>query len=122
MTSANQLSTSNKLERRVAIVGFGYVGCCIGAVLADRGCKVVGIDRRSDVVASVNAGKAPVNEPDLAPLIESAARRGLLSASTKFESVADADVILLTVGTPLGDDDFPDMTSIRRADGPHDDV
>ena len=29
----------------VAVIGFGYVGSCIGATLAERGIRVYGVDR-----------------------------------------------------------------------------
>ncbi|WP_421841981.1 3-hydroxyacyl-CoA dehydrogenase NAD-binding domain-containing protein [Mycobacterium sp.] len=44
----------------IAVVGFGYIGTVIGAVLADRGWPVTGIDVRRDVVDEINLGKTTV--------------------------------------------------------------
>ena len=41
----------------IAVVGFGYIGTVIGAVLADRGWPVTGIDVRQNVVDEINLGK-----------------------------------------------------------------
>lgn len=38
-----RIKLKNK-QARIAIVGFGYIGTCIGAVLAEKGFDVVGID------------------------------------------------------------------------------
>ena len=38
----------------IAVVGFGYIGTVIGAVLADRGWPVTGIDVRQSVVDEIN--------------------------------------------------------------------
>ncbi len=50
----------------IAVVGFGYIGTVIGAVLADRGWPVTGIDVRQHVVDEINRGMPPVCvSPDL---------------------------------------------------------
>ncbi|MGB8795283.1 MAG: 3-hydroxyacyl-CoA dehydrogenase NAD-binding domain-containing protein, partial [Mycobacterium sp.] len=41
----------------IAVVGFGYIGTVIGAVLADRGWPVTGIDVRQSIVDEINLGK-----------------------------------------------------------------
>ena len=46
----------------IAVVGFGYIGTVIGAVLADRGWPVTGIDVRQSVVDEINLGKTTVPE------------------------------------------------------------
>ena len=50
---------------RIAVVGFGYIGAVIGAVFADRGWDVIGLDVRAEVVDEINAGKTRVREPGL---------------------------------------------------------
>ncbi len=53
----------------IAVVGFGYIGTVIGAVLADRGWPVTGIDVRQSVVDEINQGKTTVPEPGLGELV-----------------------------------------------------
>ena len=38
-------------DMTVAVIGFGYVGSCLAATLADRGCDVIGIDTNDTLVA-----------------------------------------------------------------------
>lgn len=47
----------------VSIVGFGYIGTCIGALLAARGARVVGIDNDEKRVEEINDGTTSIPEP-----------------------------------------------------------
>jgi UDP-N-acetyl-D-mannosaminuronate dehydrogenase len=42
-------------QARIAVVGFGYVRSCIGAVLASRGYDVTGIDTDERTVSAITA-------------------------------------------------------------------
>ncbi|MHA1942347.1 MAG: nucleotide sugar dehydrogenase, partial [Candidatus Hodarchaeales archaeon] len=61
---------------KVAVIGMGYVGIPIAALLADTGFfQVTGVQRRSKrsgwKIDYLNEGKCPIkNEPDLPELIE----------------------------------------------------
>lgn len=99
----------------IAVVGFGYIGTVIGAVLADRGWPVTGIDVRQSVVDEINLGKTTVPEPGLGELVANSARVGRLRATTDFGALADNDFVIVTVGTPLGPDFEPIVDDIKQA-------
>ena len=106
----------------IAVVGFGYIGTVIGAVLADRGWPVTGIDVRQSVVDEINLGKTTVPEPGLSELVSNNVRVGRLRATTDFGAIAENDFIIVTVGTPLGPDFEPivdDIEAAARAVGEH---
>ena len=106
----------------IAVVGFGYIGTVIGAVLADRGWPVTGIDVRQHVVDEINQGRTNVPEPGLGELVANSVRVGRLGATTDFSVLADNDFIIVTVGTPLGPDYEPivdDITAAARAVAVH---
>lgn len=106
----------------IAIVGFGYIGTVIGAVLADRGWPVTGIDVRQNVVDEINLGKTSVPEPGLEELVANSVRMGRLRATSDFGALVDNDFVIVTVGTPLGPDYEPivdDIKSAARAVGEH---
>jgi UDP-N-acetyl-D-mannosaminuronic acid dehydrogenase len=100
---------------KIGIVGFGYIGCTIGAVLAERGHEVVGIDSNTALIDTVRAGKSPFNEPGLQELIACSVGAGRLAVAQDYAPLATCDVVLVTVGTPLSDDGVADLTQIRRA-------
>ena len=99
----------------IAVVGFGYIGTVIGAVLADRGWPVTGIDVRQNVVDEINLGKTTVPEPGLNELVSRSVQVGRLSATPDFGAIADNDFIIVTVGTPLGPDYEPIVDHIKAA-------
>ncbi|MDG4666782.1 nucleotide sugar dehydrogenase [Mycobacterium sp. 236(2023)] len=99
----------------IAVVGFGYIGTVIGAVLADRGWPVTGIDVRQSVVDDINSGKTGVAEPGLDELVSANVRVGRLRATTDFAAVADNDFVIVNVGTPLGQDYEPIVDDIKAA-------
>ena len=63
----------------VAVVGFGYIGSVIAAVLAERGLSVVGIDTNAEMIAAVNAGRCPIPEPGLEALVAAGVAAGRLT-------------------------------------------
>ena len=66
----------------VAVIGFGYIGSVIAAVLASRGLEVVGIDTNAALIEAVNAGRCPIPEPGLAELVAEGVAAGRLTATT----------------------------------------
>lgn len=103
------------MQSGIAVVGFGYIGTVIGAVLADRGWPVTGIDVRPNVVDEINSGKTSVPEPGLPELVANNVEIGRLRATTDFGAIADNDFIIVTVGTPLGPDFEPIVDDIKAA-------
>ncbi len=100
----------------VAVIGLGYVGNVVAASLAASGRRVIGVDRRPEVVEALAAGKAPIPEPDLQSRIDTARALGTLTATTSvFEAVVTASASLVCVGTPLGDDGKLDETDLVAA-------
>jgi UDP-N-acetyl-D-mannosaminuronic acid dehydrogenase len=85
----------------VAIVGFGYVGCCLGVTLAERGLPVIGIDRSERLVGALRRGECPIPEPGLAEALDRLGEARRPRCTTGYEEVPHADVVVITVGTPV---------------------
>lgn len=102
-------------DKRIGIVGFGYIGSVIGAVLASRGARVVGVEPSDRIRQLVAAGSAPAPEPGLDELIASAVHAGRLEVTDDPASLSAVDVVLITVGTPLADDDSADTSQLTAA-------
>lgn len=99
--------------KEVAVIGLGYVGLSIAAVLAARGADVVGIDTKEQVVSSVNSGVCHINEPGLSELVSEVVRKGSLRAVTDLKVTEKAEVLIVAVGTPLGFDYEPDLRDLK---------
>ncbi|MCB9062417.1 MAG: nucleotide sugar dehydrogenase [Halobacteriovoraceae bacterium] len=103
------------MTTKVAILGFGYIGSVIGAVLADRGCDVVGIEQNPFIIDKVSKGESPFSEPKLEKLIKENVANKRLRISNDPSVVKDVNIVVITVGTPLSEDFTPDLTQIKGA-------
>ncbi len=84
---------------RVAVIGLGKLGSPLAAVLASKGHHVIGVDLNPAFVEAINAGRAPVVEPQLQELIDRS--RDRLSATMDFaEAVSQTDISFVIVPTP----------------------
>jgi UDP-N-acetyl-D-mannosaminuronic acid dehydrogenase len=105
---------SGRSEGPVAVVGLGYVGTSLTAVLAEGGYAVRGVEARPEVVDRVAAGECPIEEPGITGRFERYADEGRITASTDPAAVADCPTVLVTVGTPLARAD-PDLSAVEAA-------
>ena len=86
---------------RIAIIGTGYVGLVSGACFSEFGTDVVCVDKDVVKIEHLNAGRIPIFEPGLVPLIEKNVAAGRLSFTTDLDmGVKGADAVLIAVGTP----------------------
>jgi UDP-N-acetyl-D-mannosaminuronic acid dehydrogenase len=99
-------------NKKICVVGLGYIGLPTAAVLSSRGYDVHGFEVNPKAVETINAGKAHIVEPDLDMLVRAAVQMGKLKASTE---PMPADVFILCVPTPFKDEYEPDLTYIREA-------
>jgi dTDP-alpha-D-glucose dehydrogenase len=88
----------------VAVVGFGYIGSCLGTALAERGARVVGVDSDATLVADLRAGRCSTPEPGLADALRAVRRTGRMSFTTDYDALCGVDVVVVTVGTPAAAD------------------
>jgi len=102
---------------RICIVGSGYVGLVSGACFADFGHEVTCIDQDAAKIDALKAGRIPIYEPGLEQLVASNAAASRLGFSTDLApAVADADIVLIAVGTPSRrGDGHADLTYVYAA-------
>jgi nucleotide sugar dehydrogenase len=98
----------------VLVVGAGKMGLPVAAVLASRGARVVVSDVNERVVAQINAGSSPVDEPGVTDLVAQMVRAGRLRATVDTgAAAAQSDVVILLVPVLLTSNDEPDLAVIR---------
>lgn len=101
---------------KVAVIGTGYVGLVTGTVLAEIGHTVTCIDLDEAKIKQLQSGVPTIYEPGLEALLVSNSKQKRLSFTTDHTSAfRGADVILLAVGTPQGDDGQADLSYIQEA-------
>ncbi len=87
---------------KLAIIGTGYVGLITGSCFAEFGYETVCIDKNQERVNELKNSKCPFYEPGVEDLLDKHLNKTkLLSFSSSLsESIKDADIIFITVGTP----------------------
>ena len=86
----------------VGVIGLGYVGLTLATALADVGFRVLGVEKRADVVDMTNRAEPHFSETGLAEIMDHVVGRDLLRAAQDFPGGSSCDVYVITVGTPLG--------------------
>jgi UDP-N-acetyl-D-mannosaminuronic acid dehydrogenase len=101
----------------IGVIGLGYVGLPVACVFADAGFDVIGLDINSERVAEINASRLPFDgdEPGLAAVLAEVRRRARLRATSDYALMADANVVLIAVETPVDADHVPRYTALRAA-------
>ncbi len=90
-----RLSTENK---KIIVVGTGYVGLPVAILLARIGYKVVGVDVDDSVVDEINSGYLHIAEEELEKIFdEEIVRKNLISKKKPCEG----DIFIIAVLTPI---------------------
>lgn len=101
---------------KITVVGTGYVGLPTGLILAELSHDVICVDRDPGKVALIAAGKSPIHEPGTEELLAQQLASGKFRVTTDLHhAVQEADIVMLAVGTPPGEDGYPNMTELEAA-------
>src|SRR3989440_2730016 len=99
----------------VSIIGLGRVGLPLALSFADQGLSVLGVDNDPDRLAAVRAARMPFDEAGTQGLLERIAPSGRLELSERVADAAQADDVVITLGTPSFSHIEIDMRAIRSA-------
>jgi UDP-N-acetyl-D-mannosaminuronic acid dehydrogenase len=88
------------VSESVAVVGLGRVGLPLALSFADRGLRVIGVEREESVLRAIEAGEMPFRETGTQELLERVLARGGFERTRVVADAARADHIVLTLGTP----------------------
>ena len=99
---------------RVAIIGQGYVGLPLALAASQAGHTVVGIDSNPQLVSQLAAGKSPILDITDGE-IDAAIKSGSYGITSEFDSIKDAEIVVICVPTPLDNFHKPDLTFLELA-------
>ena len=107
----------------ITIIGSGYVGLVSGACFAQMGNHVTCIDIDEQKIQQLKNGSVPIYEPGLEHMVQENFNNKSLKFSTVLEqSMQDAKIIFIAVGTPMGEDGSADLQyvlSVAKEIGSH---
>ncbi len=114
----NLTALQEKIEQKTAVIGvigLGYVGLPVAAMFAQKGFSVIGVDIKTERVEMINAGQNPIegDEPGLADLLANVTSTGNLRATADYDTLAQADIVLIDVETPVDESNQPRYHALR---------
>ena len=102
--------------KRLCIIGTGYVGLPTAVCFADLGNDVTCIDIDRHKLELLRTGQSPIYEPGLEELLKRNLAAGRLRFTDNYEqALEDADIVFITVGTPMQANGAADLQYIEEA-------
>ena len=100
--------------KKITVIGTGYVGLVSGAGISDFGHRVTCADIIESKINLLKNGEIPIYEPGLYELVNRNVNAGRLSFTNKVdESIQQADVIFIAVGTPQSESGEADVSAVE---------
>ena len=100
------------MEQKIAIIGLGYVGLPLAHAFSSK-YKVIGIDINPQRVQELQNGFDRTRELTKEQVIE-AINNGM-EFSTNIEDAKDYNIYIVTVPTPINEDNEPDLTPLIKS-------
>ena len=101
-------------DRRVAVIGLGYVGLPLAIAFVEAGLDVQGLDAFAGRVAELKDGRSPIDDISDERLA-AALRRGLCIVSPEEARLGEADAVFVCVPTPITATKEPDLAPLMKA-------
>jgi UDPglucose 6-dehydrogenase len=95
---------------KIAVIGTGYVGLVTGTCFSEVGVDVTCVDIDQKKIDNLNKGVLPIYEPGLDEMVTRNVQKKRLHFSTSLkDSIQNAEVIFIAVGTPPDEDGSADL-------------
>jgi UDP-N-acetyl-D-mannosaminuronic acid dehydrogenase len=99
-------------NKKICVLGLGYIGLPTAALLANRNFTVHGVDIVKTTVDTINRGEIHIVEPELDTFVKAAVNSGKLKADL---SPCEADVFIIAVPTPFHEGFVPNIDYVLSA-------
>jgi UDPglucose 6-dehydrogenase len=95
---------------KISVVGTGYVGLVSGTCFAETGIDVTCVDVDQKKIERLKNGEIPIYEPGLEDIFKRNVEKERLQFSVDLaQSLENADVVFIAVGTPPDEDGSADL-------------
>lgn len=102
-------------NKKIAIIGLGYVGLPLASLCAKKGYTVVGLERSQTIVDSLNTGNSHIVDQSVERLFSQAFRTGNFLATNNLSELVDCRIYLICVPTPIDNNFEPDLEPLLSA-------
>ena len=109
---ADSISTDNL---KICVIGVGRIGLPTALSFAKSGLPTIGVDINTDLVNKINSNDYPLkDEPGYDIIFNEVVTNKKFHASTKIEDIVpNSNVILLSLPTPMNDENVPDYSALK---------
>ena len=99
----------------VCVIGIGRIGLPTALSFANSGLNTIGVDIHLDLINKIKSGEYPLkDEPDYDIIFEKVIKNQKFQATSKIEDVVpNSDVILLSLPTPMDENNVPDYSALK---------
>ena len=99
----------------VCVIGIGRIGLPTALSFAKSGLTTIGVDINEELVNKIKNRDFPLkDEPGYQEIFDQVMENGNFSATTKIEeAVSNSQVILLSLPTPMDQNNIPDYSALR---------
>src|SRR5947208_15846376 len=94
--------------------GAGHAGVALALILADSGFKTLVLDVNEAALETMAAGRLPFFEQGGEALLKKVLADGSLAFSSDAKSVAQAALVVVTIGTPVDEFHNPEVENLPR--------
>ncbi|WP_197708181.1 nucleotide sugar dehydrogenase [Hartmannibacter diazotrophicus] len=112
-TAERLLSALQSRAAQVGVIGLGYVGLPLAMAIARGGFRVVGFDIDPAKIVALDRHESYIGAVTDAELRRQT-EAGLFRSTTDFSGLAQCDVIVICVPTPLSKHRDPDLSFVTR--------
>lgn len=115
MSSSELVQSIQSGKLKVCVIGIGRIGLPTALSFANSGLPTTGVDINSELVSSINSGIFPLkDEPGYDIIFDNVLKEKKFTATTKIgDGVPQSDVILLSLPTPMDDDNIPNYSALK---------
>jgi len=103
-------------DRRVSVIGLGYVGLPLAIAFVEAGLEVIGVDESARRVDELLDGRSPIDDIS-DDRLQAALAAGLKVQGASATDLREADAIFVCVPTPITATKDPDLRPVLSAAG-----
>ena len=115
MNSEELKNTLTSGSLTVCVVGIGRIGLPTALSFANSGLFTIGLDINAELVKKIHSGVYPLkDEPEYDIIFDKVIKEKKFMVTTNIEeSIPKADIILLSLPTPMNSNNVPDYSALR---------
>jgi len=108
------VSKINKNKAKVAIVGLGYVGLPLAIEFSKQSFFVFGIDIDQEKIKKLRQGRSYIQDIGH-KILKKSLRKKIINFSSDYKNISKADIVIISVPTPLRKTREPDISYVVSA-------